>query len=334
MGRLREKFHTVKMMHLIPHNRNINVVFITRLLILTTVVFLFSCTQKPKESVGKPKDNTNHETPIPNTIEAVKSGAYNNMVFFQGGVYKIGNDLGLPNEFPSHDVTLKSFYIDRSPVTVGEFRRFIKSAGYRTEAEKFGDAGVFDLLKMQWELRKGAIWEYPLGNNEKAGDDHPVTQVSWNDALAYAQWAGKRLPTEAEWEVAARSGEYSSQKFSWGDHLVVYGRFMANVWQGEISNTKTEDGYLYTSPVGVFGENKAGLTDMGGNVWNWCSDIYTAYPGSKIAVQHDETVRVIRGGSFFFGENGENSFTVSCRGFNSSETSLFNIGFRCAVNAE
>ena len=295
------------------------------LCLLIIFAFFFSCNQKPK--VEKQKE-------IETIVEVTKAKDTKNMVFFQAGVFKIGNDAGLPNEAPSHEVTLNAFYIDRSPVTVREFREFIKSTGFRTEAEKFGDAGVFDLKKQQWELKKGATWEYPFGNSEKAKDDHPVTQVSWNDARAYARWAGKRLPTEAEWEVAARSGEYSSQKFSWGDQVVINGRYMANVWQGEFSDSKTEDGYLYTSPVGAFGENKAGLTDMGGNVWNWCIDVYVAYPGSKHPVQRDETVRVIRGGSFFFDENGENSFSVSGRGFNSSETSLFNTGFRCAANAD
>lgn len=255
------------------------------------------------------------------------------MVYFEGGYFLMGSENGLPNEQPAHRVKVEPFYLDKTPVTVEQFRKFTEAAGYKTEAEKFGDSGVFNLDKQTWELLPGAYWLKPFGpSGPEAADDHPVTHVSWNDALAYAKWAGKRLPAEAEWEFAARSGKNSGEKFSWGNEIAENGKYFANTWQGEISAPKVEDGYLFTSPVGAFGTNEAGVTDMGGNVWQWCADTYKPYPGSSDPYTEDPNVRVIRSGSFFFDQNGENSFSVSGRSMNSIETSLFNTGFRCAKN--
>lgn len=258
------------------------------------------------------------------------------MVLIPAGSYRIGNDKGIVNEQPAHDVQIGAFFIDISPVTVADFREFISQTGYQTDAAKYGDAGVFNFNTGQWELVKGANWEYPFGpSGAKAEDNHPVTQVSWTDAAAYASWAGKRLPTEVEWEVAAKSAQSPGTRFSWGNELLVNGKYQANVWQGDdVASGKTEDGYLFTSPVGVFGANKLGLTDMGGNVWNWCVDVFRPYAGSPMQFAVSENVKVIRGGSFFFDQYGENSFTTTGRFFNSMDTSLFNTGFRCARSAE
>ncbi|HRX10994.1 MAG TPA: SUMF1/EgtB/PvdO family nonheme iron enzyme, partial [Draconibacterium sp.] len=216
-----------------------------------------------------------------------------------------------------------------------KFSAFAEATGYKTEAEKFGDSGVFNLKTQKWELMPGAYWQKPLGpNGPNAENDHPVTHVSWNDAVAFAQWAGKRLPTEAEWEFAARSGKNSANKFSWGNKVSENGKYFANTWQGTLQAPETIDGYLFTSPVGAFGENQAGLTDMGGNVWQWCSDNYKAYPGSSARISEDSNIKVIRSGSFFFDEYGDNSLTVSFRSMNSHETSLFNTGFRCAKDGK
>ena len=254
------------------------------------------------------------------------------MVRFIGGSFIMGSDNGLANEKPAHQVIIESFYMDKTPVTVGAFRMFIQQTGYATDAETFGDAGVFNFEQNQWELVPGATWEHPFGpNGPMAENNHPVTQVSWNDATAYAEWAGKRLPTEAEWEYAARCGGKNMARFSWGNELIMHGKYQANLWQGtHLTDHQGADGFVFTSPVGYYGMTACGLSDMGGNVWNWCSDIYQAYPGSQYQFQTDANVRVIRGGSFFFDANGAYSYSVVGRSMNSAETSLFNTGFRCA----
>lgn len=292
--------------------------------------FFFSeCQQNRKQSTAEKDKITPAEKSAPGQ-KADTSG----MVYFAGGSFMMGSEEGLPNEKPVHKVKIEAFYIDRTPVTVAAFREFIKQTGYKTDAENFGDAGVFNFHLYQWELVKGATWEYPFGpDGSRAEDNHPVTQVSWSDATAFAEWAGKRLPTEAEWEYAARCGEKIKSRFSWGDKLVVDGKYRANVWQGSsITDQQGADGFIYTSPVGYYGETECGVTDMGGNVWNWCQDKYKAYPGSDNQFQPDGNVRVIRGGSFFFDTNGANSYSVSGRSMNSVETSLFNTGFRCAFS--
>ncbi len=253
------------------------------------------------------------------------------MILFEGGTFMMGSDSGLPQERPAHSVTVKPFRIDKSPVTVSQFRVFTEAANYKTEAEKFGDSGVFNMDSQKWELMAGAFWQKPFGpNGPNAEDNHPVTHVSWNDAVAFAKWAGKRLPTEAEWEFAARSGKNSDNKFSWGNQVSENGKYFTNSWQGTLKAPETADGFMFTSPVGAFGENEAGLTDMGGNVWQWCADNYKGYPGSTAPINEDSNVKVIRSGSFFFDEYGDNSLTVSFRSMNSHETSLYNTGFRCA----
>ena len=257
------------------------------------------------------------------------------MVYFEGGTFMMGSENGLPNEKPVHEVEVQPFYIDKSPVTVEQFNQFIDATGFKTEAEKFGDSGVYSFERQGWELLPGATWKKPFGPaGPDAKNNHPVTHVSWNDAVAYAKWANKRLPTEVEWEYAARSGKNSDNKFSWGNEVSEDGKYFANVWQGDINSTESQDGYLFTSPVGAFGENEAGLTDMGGNVWEWCADNYKPYPGNPENVREDPKVKIIRGGSFFYDQSGEDSFSVSGRSLNSHETSLFNTGFRCAKDAD
>ena len=308
-------------------------------------LLIFSCnSQKTEKSTSVNQEKTKSEiteTPMPenevqNNIAENKPDVSVNseMILIKGGTFLMGSNDGLPQESPVHEVTVKSFYMDKTPVTVAQFRNFIESTGYKTEAEKFGDSGVFNFERGGWELLTGANWKKPLGpSGPNAEDNHPVTHVSWNDALAFAKWAGKRLPTEAEWEFAARSGENSGEKFSWGNQVSDNGKYFANVWQGTLQKPETVDGYLFTSPVGTFGENKAGLTDMGGNVWQWCADNYKAYPGSNAPIQEDPNVKTIRSGSFFYDQYGEDSYSVSGRSMNSHETSLFNTGFRCAKDA-
>lgn len=305
---------------------------VNRSLMFIPLVVLCSCSSHSGDKTRS--KNVNKESDLIQEVKKVP--AEDNMVYFAGGTFMMGSAKGSPQEQPVHQVTVKSFKIDKHPVTVKQFRLFIQQTHYITEADKFGNSGVFDFSTSGWSLVPGANWQYPLGRNApQAQDNFPVTHVSWNDANVYAVWAGKRLPSEAEWEYAARCGGKSSTKYSWGDDLIVKGKYMANVWQGDNLTAKQgADGYELVSPVESFGETPCGLTDMGGNVWNWCSDTYKPYPGSNLPNPQNEQIKVIRGGSFFFDQNGTNSYSSTGRGFNSMETSLFNTGFRCAIDAK
>lgn len=257
------------------------------------------------------------------------------MVYFEGETITVGSEEGEMNESPVHQVSVDPFYISENLVTVAEFREFVEATGYVTEAEKFGNSGVFDVETGTWSLVEGANWRQPFGpDGESAKDDHPVTQVSWNDAIAYCEWAGVRLPTEMEWEFAAKGGKDSNNRFSWGDELVSQTGFEANVWQGKFPDSlSVEDGYLYTSPVGVYGKTEAGLTDMGGNVWEWTSDTYRLYEGNRYRIPMDENKKVIRGGSFLCDSTVCFSYRVSARSFNTRESATFHMGFRTARDA-
>lgn len=317
-----------------------------KLIFLSIIILFISCTGKQNKlkfeetnSEKMPGIESKTETTKDEHLKSIQKPSAqtkeeDKMIFFEGGTFLMGSENGLPQESPQHKVTVKPFSIDKSPVTVAQFKVFIEATNYKTEAEKYGDSGVFNLDAQNWELLPGAFWEKPFGSGGPVAEhDHPVTHVSWNDAVVYAKWAEKRLPTEAEWEYAARSGKNSGGKFSWGDQVSVNGKYFANTWQGTLQSPETSDGFLFTSPVGIFGENEAGLTDMGGNVWQWCADNYKTYPGSQSVIREDPNVKVIRSGSFFFDEYGEDSFSVSGRSMNSHETSLFNTGFRCAKDA-
>lgn len=303
---------------------------VIRSLLLALSIMLLACSSNQADKSKAKKDNN-----VSKENNVRTASITNTMIYFEGGNFMMGSDNGTPQEQPVHQVEVKSFKIDKYPVTVNDFRLFVKATGYTTDAERFGDSGVFDFNTSNWTLMPGANWEYPLGKNAVlAYDDHPVTQVSWNDATAYAAWLGKRLPTEAEWEYAARCSGTSTTKFSWGNDIIIDGKFMANVWQGNnLSAKQGTDGFVLASPVGHYGETPCGLTDMGGNVWNWCSDTYKPYPGSKLPDLQNTELKVIRGGSFFFDQNGENSYTATGRSSNTQETSLFNAGFRCAMDA-
>jgi len=305
---------------------------VVRNIILALSIIFLACSVNQGCNAQTKKENKGSE----GIKKKHKSVNETKVVYFKKGTFMMGSVKGMPEEQPIHKVSVNSFKIDKYPVTVSEFRRFAKAKGYKTDAEKFGDSGVFDFNTSSWTLIPGANWQFPMGKKSTpAEDNHPVTQVSWNDAMAYAKWLGKRLPTEAEWEYAARCGGKSTSRFSWGNNLIVDGKYMANVWQGkDLTDKQGSDGFVFTSPVGHYDDTPCGMSDMGGNVWNWCFDIYKPYPGSKIPFQNNQLLRVIRGGSFFFDQKGENSYTSTARAFNSQETSLFNTGFRCATDAE
>jgi len=253
------------------------------------------------------------------------------MILVKGGEFVVGS-AAHKDQFPPIPVEIEAFYLDKYPVTVEEFSQFIAATGYITEAEKFGNSGVFDFQQGNWTLKPGTNWLHPLGPEQgKAKKDHPVTHISWNDAVNYARWAKKRLPTEIEWEYAARSGQVENW-YPWGQESQVMGQHMANVWQGNQYLEQGADGFEYTSPVGNFSANEWGFSDMAGNVWEWTADSYSPVIGQPIQVNPD--VKVIKGGSFMYDEAGDLSYTAFFRGQNSVETSLFNMGFRCAKDAD
>ncbi len=221
---------------------------------------------------------------------------------------------------------IKDFWMDKYPVTVAQFAEFANATHYKTEAEGFGDAGYFDFNTGEWSLKKGAWWKYPLGEDTTAAPlDHPVTQVSWNDAMAYCKWAGKRLPNSEEFIFAERNGDDDfAEIYSWGNNFYENGKYKANFWQGNFPFQNTvEDGFLTTSPVGFFGTNKLGLGDIGGNVWQWCSDESKEKPGEMNQ----------RGGSYLCDPKVCHGFKVGGISSSTSETALMHVGFRCVKDA-
>ena len=185
---------------------------LSRSLIFILSIGLINCSSNPanKKNIEKVETVTNSSS-TPNS-----SLNENPMIYFKGSSFMIGSERGTPAERPIHSVEVKSFRLNKFPVTVEEFRQFVKATGYTTDADRFGDSGVFNFNTSSWTLVSGANWEYPLDKQDaRSGDNYPLTQVSWNDAVAYTAWAGKRLPKEVEWEYAARFGGKSATRFSW-----------------------------------------------------------------------------------------------------------------------
>ena len=257
------------------------------------------------------------------------------MVYIPSGTVRIGSEEGFDHERPLFWAAVKGFYMDKSPVTVKAFREFVEATGYITEAENFGNAGmIHESTDKTWILKDGANWQYPLGRDfPKAADNHPVTQVSWNDATAYAKWAGKRLPCEMEWEHAARNASNSRNIYPWGNEISTGNTFKANIWQGTFPNFNTnEDGFHETSPVGLYGMTPLGLTDMSGNVWEWCSHPKFNYEALFRNITYDTDISpemAERGGSFLCEPSWCHGYRVSGRSSSTPETSLFHVGFRC-----
>ena len=269
---------------------------------------------------------------VSETIELYDSSK---MIFIKGGKFIFGNDNGLERERPEQEVIVQSFLIDKNLVTVNDFRNFVTSTNYKSEAEKFGNAIVFIDSINTWKLIDGATWEYPLGNsNPLAFDNHPVTQVSWNDALAYCEFCDKTLPTEVQWEYAASErGKKKNQLFYWGNDLVINNKYMCNTWASGYPNSiGFQDGFKYTSPVGYYGANSLGIFDMAGNVWEWCYNWHLPYVGSNQIFPTELQGKAQRGGSFLCNPNYCHGFRLSARSATSPESSLFHVGFRCAKN--
>jgi len=259
------------------------------------------------------------------------------MVYIPSGITHIGSNTGLGQEKPVFRIVVRPFFMDKHPVTVQEFRLFVQNTKYITEAEKFGNAGVIDSSTgNKWILKDGANWEYPQGKDyPKAHDNHPVTQVSWNDANAYCKWVGKRLPTEFEFEFASKNAHDSNNLYPWGNSLIINGKYMANVWQGTFpQKNEVKDGFKFSSPVGYFGYTPLGLSDMSGNVWQWCSNDKFSYNNFLAALNSGISIRqtpekAMRGGSYLCEPSWCHGYRVTARSGATPETALMHVGFRC-----
>jgi len=257
----------------------------------------------------------------------------------------------LDGEGPIRPVTLSPFHIDTYPVSNRDFAAFVEATGYQTEAEQYGWSFVFwmqlppdrldELVEDTvaaapwWCKVLGSSWKHPEGpgSDVDARIDHPVVHVSWNDAAAYAAWAAKTLPTEAQWEYVARGG-IEQKLYPWGDELTPNGQHLCNIWQGEFPRINTaEDGYAFTCPVDAFPPNIYGLYSITGNVWEWCADWFTnthvaSQQTNPIGPAHGET-KVMKGGSFLCHASYCNRYRVAARTSNTPDSSASNIGFRC-----
>jgi len=282
------------------------------------------------------------------------------MAFIPGGHFLMGTDYEFAfkqdGEGPIRRITVDPFYMDKTAVTNSQFAKFINETKYRTEAEKFGWSFVFHLLIPNnildispehpqntpwWRKVDGASWRHPEGPNThiKSRMNHPVTHVSWNDAIEYCRWSGKRLPTEAEWEFAARGG-LEQKIFPWGDDLITENQeHQCNIWQGEFPDQNTkEDGFLGTAPAKYYTENGYGLYNMSGNIWEWQSDWFSTsfhINSSSNNPRGPETgnSKTIKGGSYLCHDSYCNRYRVAARTSNTPDSSTGNLGFRCVVSA-
>lgn len=303
------------------------------------------------------------------------------MAFIPAGSFLMGgdNEQASPDEFPKHPITINAFWMDSTEVTNAQFQEFVDATGYITMAEKkpdwedlkkqvepgtprppdsvlvaaslvfSGSAGPVDLsdASQWWSWTAGASWKHPQGKGSdiKGKENHPVVHISWFDAMAYCKWAGKRLPTEAEWEFAARGGLVNNI-YPWGNEHINTGKAKANSWEGKFPYiNESKDGYIRLAPVREFAPNGYGLYDMAGNVWEWCSDWYDADYYQRFSnrtgtdpqgplksndpAEPYTAKRVLRGGSFLCNDSYCSGYRVARRMKSSPDTGLEHTGFRC-----
>jgi formylglycine-generating enzyme required for sulfatase activity len=339
--------------------------------LIVAVVAGASCASHHAPSAAEPATGANAVASIDSAPPP--GPAPEGMVWVPGGTFWMGcEQCGMPDTLPVHLVTVRGFWMDATPVTNAQFEAFARATGYVTVAERRPDpkdlpgvppdqlvagSAVFtpptkpvpldDPLRW-WRYVPGASWKHPEGPSStiKGREDHPVVHIAWEDAVAYATWASKRLPTEAEYEFAARGG-LDRNLYAWGNELEPGGRWAANIWQGEFPNGNSgEDGYVGMSPVRAFPPNGFGLYDMGGNVWQWCSDWYTPDYYERLATSATPALdpkgpdvsfdpqepgaakRVVRGGSYLCSDQYCTRYLVGSRGKAEVRSGASNLGFR------
>ena len=316
---------------------------------------------------------------VPGAARSQSGAATKGMAKIPGGEFLMGSDKHYPEEAPAHRVAVGAFWMDKHTVTNKEFRRFVDDTGYVTLAEKPANPADYPGAQPEmlapssvmfrrasqpvdlrnpynwWTYVAGADWRHPRGPDSSLQGlwDHPVVHVAYEDAEAYAKWAGKEMPTEAEWEFAARGG-LEAAEFCWGDELAPDGKAQANTWQGEFPwQNLLEDGFEWTAPVGSFEPNGYGLYDMAGNVWEWTTDWYQEHakidsPCCTIANprggERDASVdprtpnvkiprKVMKGGSYLCAPNYCRRYRPAARMAQEVDTSTCHLGFRCIVRA-
>lgn len=348
--------------------------------LLWALVILAACTNKEKETTQAP------QPPQEETV-ASKTADRSGMVLIPAGYFTMGgkSDQASEDEFPRHEVSVSSFYMDETEVTNAQFEAFVKATGYITIAER--DIDWDEMLKQLppntprpadsvlragsmvfkqtdspvsledysqwWEWMIGANWRQPEGPGSQISDrmNHPVVHIAWDDAQAYATWAGKRLPTEAEWEWASMGGD-TKAKYPWGNESVETATDKANFWQGKFPyQNYVLDGFEGTAPVKSFSPNAFGLYDMAGNVWEWCVDKYDVNAYQNDAQQGTVTdpsgsrryndprdpyspKHVIRGGSFLCNDDYCSGYRVSRRMSSTKDSGFNHTGFRCVVEVK
>jgi len=315
-----------------------------------------------------------------NEMDTQTSPPSKNMVWIPGGTFLMGSDKHYPEEAPAHEVTVDGFWMDKFVVTNEEFRRFVEATKHVTLAERAPNPDDYPGAKPEmllpasvvfqkprqrvdlnncynwWTYVPGASWRHPEGaaSTIRGRAKHPVVQVAFEDAEAYARWAGKELPTEAEWEFAARGG-LKGVEFVWGNEFTIGGKHMANTWQGEFpwQNLK-EDGFEGIAPVGSFPPNNYGLYDMAGNVWEWTTDWYQEHgkivhsccgsfnpKGGEREKSYDPNTpeikiprKVMKGGSYLCAPNYCRRYRPAARMAQPIDTSTCHLGFRCIIRAK